>query len=657
MNILVPVSWLGEYIETKMTPEELAALGSLHGPSFERIEQIEGEPVYDIEITTNRVDAMSIKGLARELAAIAGEKVKPKKLKETPHLEVKLQTQVLPLPKIRVETEAVNKIVCLVLDDVKNSESPEWMQKRLRQIGQNTHGIIIDMSNYVTHELGHPCHTFDYDKVMSLGGEIVVKQAQKGKKFVTLDGNEYETVGGEVVFENGEGEIIDLPAIKGTANTAISPETRRVLFWLENMEAPIVRQASMSHAIRTVAAILNEKNVDPYLADEVLALGTQILQREAGAKIASKVYSYEHERIKKMSKPIKFDLERLNRYLGVTIAPKRVEKILTALGFAIEKTKPTIWTVTAPTFRAHDVTIQEDLIEEVARIYGYHLLPSRTDFTLVQIPKQPQFDFALETRLKHLLVDRGLTEVYTYSMISENQVTGDPKKWLRLENPLTEDKEYLRQSLIPSLEAVYQNNNLEVQATAGFFELANVYFPGKTRDSVDEQLHLAWVTTLPYREARVLVDEIARQANIKVKVDKTGKIVGNGQELGWIRQQADGKIASEWSLISLVTARQKPIISGKLRQGALAHEDLTFVLPTELAIGELMERMKAVSEKLVKVSLGDIYQDHVTFHFVYQKMVGSLEAEEIRPLRQKVVALVEKLGGKLVGQLEEGGHE
>ena len=653
MNILVPVTWLGEYLDTKMTPEELAALGSLHGPSFERIENIDGEPVFDIEITTNRVDSMSIKGLARELAAIAGTQVKAKKLDEPVRISWKLQTASLPLPKVSVQTSSVKRIMCVVLDQVENRESPAWMQKRLHQIGQNSHGIIIDMSNYVTHELGHPCHTFDYDKIMALGGEIIVKQAIAGKKFVTLDGEEHQTVGGEVVFENKAGEIIDLPAIKGTANTAISPETKRVLFWLENMDAPTVRQASMSHAIRTVAAILNEKNVDPMLMDEVLALGVQILQMQAGALIASEVYTYQDESLNNPIQSIKFDLDRLDRYLGVVIKPERVREILENLGFVVMPVTTRQWQVTPPTFRAHDVTMEADLIEEVARIYGYHRLPSNLDFPVVQIPHQERFDFTLERELKHALVASGLTEVYTYSMISEAQITDNPDKWLKLLNPLTEDKVYLRQSLIPSLQQVYERNQVDNHEIAGIFELANVYFPGETRDQVNECLRLAWITTLPYRQARALLERTLRLAHEQINIDDKGKITTSEHLLGTIQALANSQIAVELDVDALVAACQPLQVRGHLPTGVPVHEDLTFVLLKGMSVGPLMAALQAVSPLVTRVSLGDIYHDHYTFHLTYQANEGNIDSDVLRELRQKIVAVAQKLGSELVGTLTE----
>ncbi len=652
MNILVPVTWLSEYIETSMTPEELAALGSLHGPSFERIETIEGEPVYDIEITTNRVDAMSIKGLARELAAIGRGKVTPKKLAQTRKIDFQLETDELSLPRVRVETTAVKKIACVVLDQVKNCDSPAWLQKRLHQIGQNSHGIIVDMSNYVTHELGHPCHTFDYDKIMALGGEIIVKQAAKGKKFVTLDESEHETYGGEVVFESKNGEIIDLPAIKGTANTAVDANTKRVLFWLENMDAPTVRQASMRHAIRTVAAVLNEKNVDPALIEEVLSLGVEILRKNADAKVASDVFVYQDESLKAPIKPIMLDLERVNEYLGVKITPERVREILQDLGFKICEQNKQKWLVTPPTFRAHDVTMEADLIEEVARLYGYHLLPSKLDFPTVLIEPQSQFDFQLENRLKHALVDNGLTEVYTYSMISREQAGKNADKWLKLTNPLTEDKEYLRQSLIPSLLAVYAEQNVDPERIAGVFELANVYFPGETRDSVDERLKLAWVVTLPYRETRALLEYLLRLSGVSAKIGQNGQIMVGKDVLGAIEAHG-AKLAVELDMQLLVQARRPLVVRGNCDQKPQVLEDLTFVIPAGSSVGDVLEAITAASPLVSGVRLGAIYRDHYTFHLEYRRDGEALTSSELMPVRRQIVAQVAKMGAQLVGSLEE----
>ncbi|MBQ6438381.1 phenylalanine--tRNA ligase subunit beta [bacterium] len=655
MNILVPMSWLGEYLQTDLAPAEIARWGALHGPSFEHILEREGEAVFDIEITTNRVDAMCIKGLARELAAILGDQAAAPRLHETVTVDLPVQTKkTLPVPEIVVETEVVNKIMCVVLDKVANVASPARVQKRLRQIEQNTHGVIIDMTNYMTHELGHPCHAFDYDKIMALGGKIVIKQAQAGKKFVTLDGNEYTTVGGEVVFENDKGEIIDLPAIKGTLNTAIDQNTQRVLFWLENMSAPVVRQASMSHAIRTVAAILNEKNVDPNLAAEVLVAGCQMLQKEAGAKIASPVYTWTNPHWQEQTQPVDLHWQRLRDYLGVTVERERVERYLTDLGFTLVRQNDQVMSVRVPSFRRHDVTIEQDLIEEVARLYGYHNLPSRLDFPVVDLPVQPKFDFALETAFKHFLVDNGLSEVYTYWAVGRELLTNDEQTYLRLENPLTDDKVYLRQQLLPSLQKVYVDNRPDKREVAGIFEMANVYFPGKTTDSVDERWHLALVTTLPYRQLRALIEKMLRLGNISVDIDQSGVISAGRQHLGSIQSLTEGLLGVELEMSAVLAAKKRLIISGNLATTPIVHEDITFVIDN-VPISDVIKRMQQVSPLIKRVQLGEIYRDHYTFHLEFQDPAKNLTSSELLPVRQAIVATMNKIGAKLVGQLSAPG--
>src|SRR5258708_7774945 len=297
MNILIPHSWLLEHLETSATPLEIQKHLSLSGPSIERINEIEGESVYDIEVTTNRVDSMCVRGVAREPAVILTQAGFPSTLKPAapiPHYmlhAVKKKPSSLPIPTIHNDPSLCKRIMCMVLSDVERVHAPEWMQMRLRQVGLSTHDAVIDITNYVTHDLGHPCHAFDYDKIMKLGGVISVVKARKGKKFTTLDGIEYETVGGEVVFENSDGEIIDLPGIKGTANIAIDSNTKNVLFWIESIEPTLIRFTSMTHAIRTVAAQLNEKNVDPYLALPVFAAGTKLFKSLTNATVQSDTFT------------------------------------------------------------------------------------------------------------------------------------------------------------------------------------------------------------------------------------------------------------------------------------------------------------------------------------------------------------------------------
>ena len=323
MNILISDKWLREHLDTDAKKTDIQKYVSLSGPSVEHIYDFElsdgkKDYLYDIEVTTNRVDSMSIRGIAREAATILNRAGFRAKLKDFSIKKIQKHPNIkLELPEVVYETDTINRVLAVVLTDIQHKEAPTEIKDRLAQIEVNSHEALIDITNYVTQELGHPCHAFDYDKIMKSGGKIIIKEAEKGKKFVTLDKEEHTTVGGEIVFENEAGEIIDLPAIKGTLNTGIDNNTKTVLFWIESLDAKKVRYASMSHAIRTIAAQLNEKNVDPNLALEVMSYGVELMEKFCGAKIASDLYDYFPARKAKIKVTIPY--EQIEKYLGIEL--------------------------------------------------------------------------------------------------------------------------------------------------------------------------------------------------------------------------------------------------------------------------------------------------------------------------------------------------
>ena len=655
MNILIPDSWLREYLQTEADPETIAREVSLSGPSVERIEEIEAEPVYDIEITTNRVDSACVRGFAREAAVIlqtAGIEAQflPNGQEKSLALAQFQFKNDLPLPELKIETSAVKRILATVLDQVQASPTPAWMAKRLRQIGENVHSSVIDITNYITHELGHPCHAFDYDKIMALGGAIIVKQAAAGKEFVTLDGQSHQTVGGEVVFESKAGEIIDLPAIKGTLNTAIDTQTKRVLFWLENMDAMTVRQASMRQGIRTWAAILNEKNVDPALASETLARGLQLFTTICAAKLASPILDqWLHQ---KPVAAIELRLGRIKDYLGISLDAVKVREILTSLGFAVQEENDQIFSVTPPSWRQVDVTLEVDLIEEVARLYGYHNLVGKLDFPSVSLPLQEEMNFHLERKMLHFLAGKGLSEVYTYSMVSETlarEEGGDLAQQLRLSNPLNDDLVYLRQKLVPSLRQIWQQNQGKTEKINGIFELAKVYFPLETDTQTREEVHLAVLSPRPLRQVRAWLDQLLHLAYLSPTLTTSGKIVVDKKEIG-VLGVVGNQTYFELNLNQLgQIARPYPYYQ-TLKNAPPIKEDLTFTLKESLPVGELIAQMKAVNPLLQRVTLKDIYQQNYTFSYLYQAD-EPLTNQQIAPVRAAVVALVQQAGGELVGKL------
>jgi len=673
MNILIPHTWLLEHLQTQATPEEIQKYLSLCGPSVERIYQREGEVVYDIEVTTNRVDSMSVRGIAREAAVILPQfgvkaTLKPLKLPEFAsnfHID-----QLLPQPTVINDPALCKRVMYVILKDVLRTPTPEWMAKRLIQTEMNVHDSVIDITNYITHELGHPCHAFDYDKIMDKGGQIKVVAVTAGKKFTTLDGEVFTTVGGEVVFENQTGEIIDFPAIKGTANTAITADTKNVLLWIESLDAGKVRFGSMTHAIRTVAAQLNEKNVDPALGEDVLAKGIELYQSLCQAQVASRVHDeFPGQR---EPQPISVALTYIQTYLGIKMAAQKITQILQILGCEVTLENNQAFLVKPPSFRP-DLVIPADIVEEVARIYGYHNLPSNIMDTAIPLLKPEGLHLDLEKHVKHFLANIGWQEVYTYSLVSRElaQASGRPlTEHLQLLNPLTDDKVYLRRSLIPSLEEVISTNPMSPELSV--FEIANVYVP-QSGDLPDHQMTLGWASNRGYRQVRGDLEVLSRSLFMKgleivpVPVPKDvysstyetlGKIratdqKGNSHTLGVIGITKAGLITCEIYIPALAQVTRTHPTYQPLAKTMPIIEDLTFTLAVETAIGPVLKTIQELSPLITTVELKDIYQQNYSFTLTYQDPNQNLEAKTVEVLRKKVVTtLASEYQAQLVGVLQ-----
>jgi len=681
MNILIPHRWLLDHLDTQAEPTEIQAQLSLAGPSVERIIEAGDEKVYDIEVTTNRVDAMSVRGIAREAAVILPKSsLKKQSLIDLTQLQPDHNVTVRPLPKIINHPELNQRTLCVVLTDLKRKATPKWMAERLAQVDLNVHEAVIDITNYVTHDLGHPCHAFDYDKLMAAGGEIEIVEAGAGEKFVTLDGEEFETVGGEVVFKNGQGEIIDLPSIKGTANTSIDKSTKNILLLIESIRPDKVRFASMTHAIRTTAAQLMEKGVDPRSADQVMAKGIQLYQEICQAKVASPVFD---EKVA-LTQPatIKLSLKKIDQYLGLELKSSLIIQILEKLGCEVviedpEKQSPRAASliVTPPTFRP-DLTIPADIVEEIARIYGYHQLPSQIMATAIPLQKQAGVDFDFEHEMKSFLAAIGWQEVYTYSLVSQEialQSGYELSDQLQLANPLTTDRVYLRRSLLPSLAEVIEANSQ--RDVSSVFELANVYHPQAKHRLPKEELQLGLVSNRSYRQVRgelaVLLDhfyvsqyeiipsatppkQFAQAAKITaVKKNKQAASAETKQvELGQIGQLKSGLFAVELKIAALLLVKNNHPQYQPLSKYMPIVEDLTFTLPASTQVGAVMKTIQQEAKIIAHIELKDIYQNNFTFGVEYHRPRKKVTAAEVQQAREKVVKKVaQKFQGKLVGAL------
>lgn len=679
MNILIPHSWLKEYLSSKAKPKDIQKYLSLSGPSVEHLNKIKltdgsSDHVYDIEITTNRVDMMSIEGIAREATTILKRAGFSARMIKKTWPVVKQHPQFhLTLPEIIYETDSVRRVMAVVLSDIKQQTSPAYIQDRLQAVAINVHDLVVDISNYVTHELGHPCHVFDYDKIMQMGGKIFIKEAKPGKKFVTLDETIHQTVGGEIVFENSAGEIIDLPAIKGTLNTGIDQNTKNILFWIESLDPQKVRYASMVQAIRSTAAQLNEKKVDPFLAEKVLKYAVYLFEKLAKAKVASPVYDYFPDR--KAGNKIILDSELIKDYLGISLTKLAISTILKDLACQTE------WinnhgkeqlVVIAPTYRS-DLEIPADIIEEIARIYGYHNLPSQLMSGAIPTDRPQAKLFLMESKIKKFLTNLAWQEIYSYSLVSETEalISGYPlNKHLKLHNPLKEENSYLRRSTLPSLISIIQSNqqNNDWQ----IFEIARLYHPQKN-DLPTQESYLSMLSQRNFRQVKgdfeLLLDHffVLQKKAVSLEVEEimaknhplyqqsAKLIIKKAKErifLGYLHLFDQQLTGIEIKLNNLMKVVNFYPHYHKISPYSTIIEQLTFTQKKQIAVDSFINYLINTHPCIKDFKLLNIYQNNYTFEIIYQNESQNLSNEDIEPIRQQVVDLAKKkFQAQLVGKI------
>ena len=418
--------------------------------------------IMEIAITPNRPDALSNFGVARDLSAIFK--------KELSFPEINLKESNIDIHKI-ASIEIEDEINCpryssLVVLDVKIEDSPEWLQKKIKSIGLRPINNIVDITNYVMYETGQPLHAFDLDRLS--GKKIIVKSTKRKSKFTTLDSKERELQPGTLMICDSEKDVA-IAGVMGGENSEIFSNTKNVLIESAYFNPSSIRKTSKYTQLSTDASYRFERGTDPngtlYAAQRTAELISEI----AGGKIAKGSIDIYPKTIEK--KILIFRLQRLNKLLGFEISIEKSIQIFERLGFGVKKISKEKLEVTVPTFRP-DIEREVDLIEEVARITGFH-----------NIPTIPKISITLDTKHDETTITNsfrdyanalGLSEIINNPLQSEllAKLTGNA---IKLSNPLSTDMEYLRTSLLPGALSVIARNLNRGEKNLSLFEIGNVF--------------------------------------------------------------------------------------------------------------------------------------------------------------------------------------
>ena len=460
----LPVSWLREYVDLEVEPRRLGEDLTMVGFALDGIEGEGDEAVLDIDVTTNRVDAMNVYGLAREVAALYGRPLRPLELafaEAGPRAEEALD--------VVIEARDLCPRFCARVLDVKLGPSPAWISRRLEQVGVRPINNLVDLTNYVMMEMGHPSHAFDLARVG--GRRLRIRWAREGERLRTLDGFD-RVLGPGTGVVAGEEDALALAGIMGGASSEVSLETRTVALEAAFWEPRAIRRAAKALGMHTEASHRFERGADPE-GPVIATARIAHLLRKTGAG-TTRPGLIDRVAAPVARRTIILRSARIGTVLGVELPPVRTEGILEGLGFLVAPAKPGVWAVRVPTWRG-DVTREADLVEEIARHYGLDKIPPAIP------PATGAGGFGPGQREERLvratLAAAGLTEVVQHSFVG--LVPGDGPPALRLANPLADQRELLRTSLVmPGLLDVLEANRRQGRRDVAVFEVGRAFLPG-----------------------------------------------------------------------------------------------------------------------------------------------------------------------------------
>ena len=431
-----------------------------------------GDIVLDIDLTPNRPDCLSVIGIARETAALTGQKI---------HIpETKYEETGTPIDKqISIEitdTELCPRYCASLITGVKIGESPTWLQERLIACGARPINNVVDITNYIMREYGQPLHSFDYDRLKNR--QIIVRRAKEGEKFYTLDTNERQLSKDMLVIADGE-RTVAIAGVMGGLNSEVSESTTSILLEAASFKATSIHYTSRHLELISEASMRFERGISAGLTLPALRHATQLIAELGGGKVACGIIDVYPG--KKAPKPITLTADETNRILGMECSLEQIVNALEALGFECHTDGKQV-SVTAPYWRS-DIRLDVDLIEEVARIIGYDKIP--TTLLATPIPRQnPEPVLSLRKQIRQSLAGYGFQEIMTYTLTSLEtlgKLTPDQRPPeplpVHVANPMTADQEYLRPGLRANILATLAANRRHEDGGIRLFELGKIYIP------------------------------------------------------------------------------------------------------------------------------------------------------------------------------------
>lgn len=662
-------NWLKDYVKKLPQPEKLAKLLTMRAFEVGEVKKSKGDWVLDIDILPNRApDCFSHLGIARECGVLLKSEIRK------PKFEIKEDKKLKTKDFISVEVKAQRacpRYTAKVVTDVKVGSSPKWLKDRLRVCGLRPINNIVDIANYVMLETGQPLHAFDGQKLE--GGKIIVRFAKSREKIVTLEEQKFDLDPDILVIADAK-KPIAIAGIKGGKLLEIDKKTKVIVLESANFNPKIIRKGSRKLNLKTDASIRFEHSIDPNLTESAIARACYLIQKIAKGKVAKGLNDIYPQKV--LAKIVRLDLNYLKSLLGVEIPRREIMNILKNLEFRVKKSTKDSLDILIPTRRL-DVSIQEDLIEEIGRIYGYDKIKAAFPVSSLILPKR-NLNIFWEDMTKNILKEAGFTEVYNYSFFGEKEAKLfgylKGKELIEVENPMSQEQKYLRASLVPNLlknvgrnlknvskirifelGKIFKNHQEEKRELSGLITGEEFY---QLKGVVDLLLNKLGISNVWYDEYKPTPEE---SKNFVWHPKKCAEIKVDGKEIGFLGEISprvlDGLNIPEKVVLFDIDFEKLSKVSSEeheyqpISKFPAAVRDIAVLVPRKVKVVEVLNKINASGGPLIRdIDLFDIYEGeelpqgkkNLAFHIIYQAENRTLSSKEIDEIQVKIIKNLEK---------------
>jgi phenylalanyl-tRNA synthetase beta chain len=532
----ISLNWLRDYVDFDLAPAQIAELLSDKGIPYESIEQIGDDTVIDFEVTSNRGDCLSHIGIARELAAATGKKLR------LPEISLPLSdSEAARLVKVEIaEPTLCGRYTARIIENVKVGPTPDWMRKRLEAVDMRSINNVVDATNYALMETGQPPHAFDFSKIG--GAKIIVRKAGAGERITSIDGTKCDLDTNMLIIADAE-KPVAIAGVMGGLDTEVSDSTTTVLLEDAHFAPLTIRTTSRKLAIPSDAAYRFERLVDIEMIDWASQRTTQLITQVAGGTVAKGIV--DAYPAKPAQKKLLLRLARLTKVLDLRVNPKDVLQILDALRFEPQLLNNDTIQCIVPSWR-NDIYREIDLIEEFARMYGYDKIRIEPKISIEVAPVDPRQELMADIRT--FVNGCGYFETVSVSFIDEltaSLFSGTTKNGhLAVQDVSRKSANLLRQTLLGSLALCLKTNYNAKNIPCRLYELADTFKPNRENlfDLPEQKCKLALISDGDFREIRGIVEGLVKMLNRDVKPQfvpaeliwsKAGvQIIANGRAIG-----------------------------------------------------------------------------------------------------------------------------